>query len=125
MSLTRHQALELLGYRCTTAGNPPEIVEWHDERPQPESWEAILLAAAEIAPPREWPSASAFLDEFTHVERGAIWLCEHAMVGSLVLKLTAWQGIVLANDPHIVAGMGLLVSLGILTEERKAAILGS
>jgi hypothetical protein len=97
------------------------------ETPSIEALEAVraTVEAALNAPPVvQWPDAAAFLDTFTHAERGAIWNSEHPYVGSLTLKLVAWKNIVLANDPHIVAGMGLLVHLGILTQERHDEILG-
>jgi len=46
--MTRLQAIEIMGYQCTTAGSPAEIVEWHDGRPQPETWEEIFAEAAAV-----------------------------------------------------------------------------
>jgi hypothetical protein len=123
--ISRLQALEILGYRCTTQGVPPEIVEWHDERPQPENWEVIIAEAEALAPSaKQWPDSAAFLSEFTLSERGAIWNTDDTIIGGLALLLTAWKGVVLATDPNIQAGMTRLVGLSILTAERAAAILG-
>lgn len=123
--ISRLEALELLGYRCTTRGVPPEIVEWHDERPQPASWDDILAEAEALtAGPKHWPDSAAFLAEFTLAERGAIWNTDDTIVGGLVLLLTAWKGAVLASDENIQTGMTRLVGLGILTADRAAAILG-
>lgn len=123
--ITHLQAIDLLGYRCTTRGVPPEIVEWHGERPQPTSWDDIIAEAeALLSRSKQWSDSAAFLAEFTISERGAIWNTDDTIVGGLVLLLTAWKGAVLASDENIQTGMTRLVGLGILTAERAATILG-
>lgn len=50
--MTRLEAIEYCEFKCTTRrppGGDTEIVEWFDERPQPETWDEIFAMAQAIA----------------------------------------------------------------------------
>lgn len=48
--MTKHKAIELLGWRCSTAGagDDAEVTEWHEAFPFP-GWQEALAAAADLA----------------------------------------------------------------------------
>lgn len=85
----------------------------------------------EYAPPSPAPrwTPLEFLERFTQAERIAI---RQAAAGATTeaLQLADWLDLlrasteVIADDPRTVAGMAALVAAGLLTEARRAAILG-
>lgn len=88
---------------------------------------AEAIAAALANPPAPPPlapvwTALAFFERFTEGEQLAIFASEDAAVRLFRAKLLAAQE-VRADDPRTVAALDLLVSKGLLTTERKAAIL--
>ena len=67
---------------------------------------------------KEWHNVTAFWDEFTQDEIYAITNSDHPMVKMLVTSLAMWRSTVWSDDPRIQQGLGLLQSVGLLTEER-------
>lgn len=80
------------------------------------SWRPITEA-------KRWQNVQEFMTEFTMPEKGAIALSMDPTVAALRLELTTWLSDVHSNDSRVVAGLDKLVELGILTTERKNAIL--
>lgn len=74
-------------------------------------------------PGKWWKNAVAFLSEFTAAELQATNTSTVPDITKLLFTLLAWPGEVWAADERIVAGLGALESIGILTPERKAQIL--
>ena len=74
-------------------------------------------------PPKSWPDVEAFISEFTVDEMSQIGLSTDPTIAALRFLLSGWRSQVLSDDPRVVQGLTALVSLYILTEERKARIL--
>lgn len=76
------------------------------------------------APPAEPPTLSVkqFRDLFTGDELAAIAASDIAGVRLLLLKLTTRSDVPMGH-PDVIGGLAYLVSVGLLTEERKASIL--
>lgn len=72
---------------------------------------------------KEWSSVEAFVEEFSLEECAAVELSVNPQIAALRFKLKTWQSSVHANHPLVQDGMAALVSEGIITEERKNAIL--
>lgn len=70
-----------------------------------------------------WPNVQAFMAEFTMPEKAQISLSTDPTIAALRLELTTWLSDVHSNDSRVVAGLDKLVELGILTNERKNAIM--
>lgn len=70
-----------------------------------------------------WRDAGAFFASFTAEEKAAIDLCTDPTIAALRATLYTYQGRVLSNDDGIQTGMARLVTLGILTHARAAAIV--
>jgi hypothetical protein len=86
--------------------------------------DAMEAQLAESPPDRKtWPSAAAFLGEFSMPELAAIELSTNPIIAALRLVLAAWTADVWSDDERILIGMGALVDAGILAQERAAAIL--
>lgn len=100
-----------------TAGNPV-----YDARI--ETW-ADAAFAAQNSPILGWPTVQQFMDAFTDAELVAVWDSTDANVKGLRTRLLAWYSTVLADDARIQLGLGLLVQLGILTDDRKTEILNT
>lgn len=85
------------------------------------------ISALTAQPPRPpgkwWPHAAAFLEEFTPDELFAVHTSQVPLVVQLLMTLLAWTGEVWSADSRISMGLQALVSLQILTPERRAAIL--
>jgi hypothetical protein len=128
--MTRHEALEILGYRCDTHGSPPEITRWLDARPMPAlpdgatDWDAIIAAAEDLVGHRKtWPNSAAFLGEFSMPELAAIELSADPTIAALRLVLAAWTADVWSDDERIQLGMAALVDAEIIDQERADEIL--
>ena len=78
-----------------------------------------------ILPPRvyQW-TAYEFLNRFTGTEREAIRTeaKTNPNVADFLMLATAAQ-VIISDDPVTVAGMGYLVSIGLITDQRKNEIL--
>lgn len=70
-----------------------------------------------------WPSSADFWASFTDSEKLAILASTIAGIILLREELRLWTGEVWSDDAKVQAGLGGLVATGILTAERKAAIL--
>lgn len=84
---------------------------------------SALTAQPERPPGKWWPHAAAFLEEFTQEELLAVHSNQVPLVIQLLMTLLAWNGEVWSSDSRIAMGLQALVSLGVLTPERRAAIL--
>jgi hypothetical protein len=93
------------------------------------SYEVVALTEEEIAA-REadaarkvWPTVTQFWDEFSDAEQYGIEVSTDPEIIVLRAKLKLWLSDVWSDDPRIVYALSKLVTIGILTEERRAAIL--
>lgn len=84
--------------------------------------EEIEAAAAALAR-KTWPNAAAFLAEFSMPELAAISLSTDPTIAAMRLLLASWPSDVWSDDPRIVGGLDQLVTVGIITSERRAAIV--
>ena len=89
------------------------------------SYEVVALSADELAANarKTWPNAAAFLNEFTMPELAGISLSSDPTIAALRLLLASWPSDIWSDDPRIQAGMEVLVSSGIIDEERRDEIL--
>jgi hypothetical protein len=70
-----------------------------------------------------WATKAEFWGEFTEAEQLAIMDSTVAGIKLLDRQLLVWNGEVWSDDARVQAGLSGLVAVGILTAERKAAIL--
>jgi hypothetical protein len=70
-----------------------------------------------------WSSSAAFWSAFTDAEKLAILASTIAGIILLREELRLWTGEVWSDDSRVQAGLTGLVAVGILTNDRKAAIL--
>jgi hypothetical protein len=70
-----------------------------------------------------WPSSADFWAAFTDAEKLAILASTIAGIILLREELRLWTGEVWSDDARVQAGLTGLVAVGILTNDRKAAIL--
>jgi hypothetical protein len=94
-----------------------------DDGPKPTREEIETAWANRPTPPKVWPSVESFVEEFTLEECAAIELSPDPQIAALRFKLKTWRSTVHADHPLVVAGFAALVTTGILTEPRAAAIL--
>lgn len=81
--------------------------------------------ATPAAPPPIWPNAQAFMAAFTMEEKAAIALSTDPTTAALRLELTTWMSTVDPSHELVQTGLNQLVSIGILTESRKAEIIAT
>jgi hypothetical protein len=84
---------------------------------------SALTAQPERPPGKWWKNSAKFLQEFTAEELLAIHTSQVPLVVQLLMTLLAWTDEVWSSDQRIIMGLQALVSLGVLTPERRAAIL--
>lgn len=72
---------------------------------------------------KAWPTAAAFLNEFSLQERAAVELSANPTIAALRLTLSTWHADVWSDDPRIQLGLATMEAEGIITPERKATIL--
>lgn len=70
-----------------------------------------------------WPTKAEFWAEFTDAEKLAIMNSTIEPIRLLDRELLVWPGEVWSDDERVQAGLNGLVAVGILSSERKAAIL--
>lgn len=70
-----------------------------------------------------WPSSADFWGAFTDAEKLAIIASTIAGIILLREELRLWTGEVWSDDARVQAGLTGLVAVGILTNDRKSAIL--
>ena len=107
-------------------GNSWEGLDWKDEREVPD--EQTLIAAIEaddqrLSARKVWPSSADFWSAFTDTEKLAILASTIAGIILLREELRLWTGAVWSDDARVQSGLAGLVAVGILTKERKQAIL--
>ena len=89
-----------------------------------EQWiDAMLEQMNAPAAYKIWPNVQAFMAAFTMPEKAQIALSTDPTIAALRLELTTWLSDVHSDDSRVVLGLDKLVELGILTTERKNAIL--
>jgi hypothetical protein len=85
------------------------------------------ISALTAQPPRPpgkwWKNSATFLQEFAAEELFAIHSSQVPLVVQLLMTLLAWTDEVWSSDQRIIMGLQALVSLNVLTPERRAAIL--
>lgn len=102
------------------------ILDGCDRYTREELEQALLdfLAAKALATARKiWPTVADFYAEFTPTEK---YLIQSSVVPSIVVArgdLAMWRGDVWSDNVDVVAGLDAMVAAGVLTAERKAAIL--
>ncbi len=74
-------------------------------------------------PPKSWPDVEAFIAEFTMDEMVAIGLSSDPTIAGLRFLLSGWRSQVLSDDPRVVQGLTALVTLAIISDERRTEIL--
>ena len=72
-----------------------------------------------------WSNAQDFMEAFTLQEKAAVALSADATVASLRFTLSTWFDRVLLADLRVQAGLAQLVTVGILTTERKDAVVAT
>ena len=70
-----------------------------------------------------WASSAAFWAAFTDTEKLNILASDIAGIILLREELRLWTGEVWSDDPRVQAGLGGLVAVGILTNNRREGIL--
>jgi hypothetical protein len=70
-----------------------------------------------------WNNTEEFISEFTLQEMAGISTSEDSTIAALRLLLACWRGIVVSDDPRVVAGLDALVSQNIISAIRRAEIV--
>ena len=73
--------------------------------------------------PKQWANAQTFMDAFTDTEKAMIALSADPTIAGMRLTLSTWLSPMHPDDARVQGGLDRLVTLGILTPERKAAII--
>ena len=103
--------------------------EWDARLANPAGWAVSGGKLVAHVPPAPVPqpitilSPRAFLARFTDAETLAIFTAAQSNVSIMIWKDKALAGDIDLTDPLTAAGLEALVSAGLLTEARKAAIL--
>jgi len=100
------------------------ILAWHDDRVE-RGWSIVPLLPEQIAAAsrKVWPTVAEFWAEFEGAEKYAIEVSTDPEIIVLRADLKLWLRDVWSDDPRIIYALEKLVTVGILTEERRAAIL--
>lgn len=72
---------------------------------------------------KKWANVESFMAEFTMEELAAISLSTDPTIAALRMVLMTWLSKVHSDDDRVNAGLVRLIELGIITEQRKQAIL--
>lgn len=70
-----------------------------------------------------WTNKTAFWAEFTSTEQVAIISSEQIQMKLLLEQLRMWEGTVHANSSDVIQGTLALVAFGIISTERRLALL--
>jgi hypothetical protein len=114
------------GAKWRLIGNSFEGLEWMDESDIPNEQALRTALEAEdqrLADRKVWPSSADFWANFTDAEKLAILASTIAGIILLREELRLWTGEVWSDDSRVQAGLNGLVAVGILTNDRKQAIL--
>jgi hypothetical protein len=114
------------GTKWRLIGNSFDGLEWLDEskRPtEPELRDGLADYQSVINNRKIWASSATFWGEFTDSEK--LGILNSTVAGILLLReeLRLWTGEVWSDDAKVQAGLTGLVAVGILTNDRKTAIL--
>ena len=124
--LARALTLLVPGAKWKLEGNSWAGLTWMDESEPPtetELREALAAHDAAMEERKVWATKAEFWEEFTEAEQLEIMGSTVAGIRLLDRQLLVWNGEVWSDDPRVQAGLSGLVAVGILTAERKAAIL--
>jgi hypothetical protein len=88
-------------------------------------WEQVDLTQAEIVAQarKVWPSKAEFWAEFTPSEQEAIAACEVPGIKRLVITMSVHSGEMWSDADQVVDGLNALVTVGIISAERRAVII--
>jgi hypothetical protein len=102
-------------------GAGPHLAAWHRPEPQPTAEELRAVVLPEIV--RTWAPLD-FFERLADAEKAAVVSSDDTQVRIIRLMFGA-ATLLHSDDPRFLAGLNHLVSLGILTAERKVALLAS
>jgi hypothetical protein len=83
----------------------------------------LAVRDAAIANRKVWATVAEFWGEFTDAEKLGVADSAHSGIKLLREELRMWRSEVWSDDAKVQAGLGGLVAVGILTNDRKAVIL--
>jgi len=119
--------LAFLGRRLRSVDSE---IEYLDGLPPPSEEDLNTTYEAALAewdrqqnPPKSWPNVEAFISEFTMDEMAQIGLSTDPTIAALRFLLSGWRSQVLSDDPRVVQGLTALVSVAIISDERRTEIL--
>lgn len=124
--LARALTLAVPSAKFFLIGNSWEGLDWKDDRELPDEetlLEALAQEEARLAARKAWASSADFWAVFTDAEKLGILASTVAGIILLREELRLWTGEVWSDDSRVQAGLNGLVAVGILSTERKAAIL--
>lgn len=100
------------------------VLEWYPDRVE-RDWVVRDMTPEELAAANRkvWPDAAHFWGEFTDTEAESIAISTHPYVRRLASTLYTWRSVLFSDDPRVAGGLQLLEAVGILTPERRTAIL--
>ena len=75
--------------------------------------------------PPQWVNTESFMAAFTNAEREAIGLSTDPAIAGMRLTLSTWHSPMHPDDSRVSGGLARLVTLGIITEQRKAEIIAT
>ena len=104
--------------------NDYSTLQWIGPGPMP-TIEELEMAWDAIQAQTSWPNAQAFMAAFTMEEKAAIALSTDPTTAALRLELTTWMSTVDPSHELVQTGLNQLVTIGILTESRKAEIIAT
>lgn len=87
--------------------------------------DALAIGYKNLPPPpvvKSWPNVESFISEFTLEEMAAISLSTNPTIAALRFLLSGWRSQVIADDPRVIQGLTALVSLAIISDERRTQI---
>lgn len=100
------------------------VLEWYPDRVE-RDWVVRDMTPEELAAAtrKVWPDTAHFWGEFTDTEAESIAISTHPYVRRLAATLYTWRSVLFSDDPRVAGGLQLLEAVGILTPERRTAIL--
>lgn len=100
------------------------VLEWYHDRVE-RDWVVRDMTPEELAAAarKVWADTAEFWAEFTDEEAEAIAVSAHPVVRRLALMLATWRARLFSDDPRVAGGLQLLEAVGILTSQRRVAIM--
>lgn len=106
------------------SGNDYATLVWYGPGEAPTLAE-VEAAWEQIQSHKIWPDVEAFIAAFTLEEMAAISLSVDPIVAGLRLQLASWRSPVDPAHALVQTGLNQLVTVGIITEARKAEIIAT